>query len=1203
MASRPAPRLLVALTALALTASPAATNFARAQPPPSPSAPAAPTATAPTSSTATAPTSSTATAPTSSTATAPTSSTAPAASTAPTPPPAAPPPLDPPRRASPADRFTAPTGDDAAQLVSAADLTQPDGLTRFTGKPITRIETVTTGGLWPSQPSLTTVRPGEPMSGDAARRAVRELLATGAFARAHADAYPEADGVVLRLRLLPRRVIATLNVTGGVLDRAETLEAAGLAEGGEVTAPMLEQAQTRIAALYAGRGYPGATVSAGATDTDDDDRALISVDIEPGAPLQILTRRFVIDPVMRSEIGNLRQKYKVDPALNVFEELARKLGFPITPGVRADESVLSDADRDLADLLRENGFLRAEVRHQVLRRGKGAELRVRISSGARLVPVFDGNRAFDADQLAAALELRKGGTPRAAELAERLRDFYVKRGFLDAEIEVLERGAPTDAVHYLSFRVIENRRVRVTQKLFPCLTGELSPSEIAGEIQTFLDEDLPRSDGFSAGDPTTLLSVFGPTSFGGKRPTPLDIEPSTTFAPVPYERALKHLKDLFYSKGYLNALVGPVSVQRARCDPRLSGAVCVPLPLTPIVPRCQEDDLGLPVPEPPLPATHRCEPDPARGIDCSPEVTVVVPIHLGPRSTLSDMTFEGNRKFNDRRLAEIADLRLGKPVSTLDVEAARLRLADFYQTGGYAYAEVRATIEASPDRTRARAKFSIAERERVIVKDIIVRGARRTDEGLILSRVALRKGMPYDQSRVRTSEERIASLGTFTSVAISLEDPEVPQRDKRVIVTVVEQLPQYLDPRIGFSTGEGFRFAFEYGNRNLSGAAQVLTLRLQLSYLPDIFVPESVLNVYRRSGIDNILDRLERRNAISLLLPDIGLGWRVSANLDLVDIQDIQRDYRLRKEAFVPGVAIRPTRQTNLQGTLSAEYNEVKIFACQEDTTTGATDVQQECSTRGDTLRVLRVPEGQSVAFSQRVSATWDARNNPFAATSGVLLAGGVEHVNAFPVGDPPEDRPVPPNSHFVKLTGKINGYVPLGVPGLSIAMSLSGGWNLQLEDGSSTYPDRLFFLGGVDSIRSFLADSVVPQDLANCITNRLVDPDDPDCQTPTGGTTRRIQIQDVPIRGGDLSVVSRLELRFPLPVTSFLQGGLFLDAGNLWRSWQKFAFNEGLLRYGLGLGLRVTTPIGPIAFDYGFNLRRYVWEDIGAFQFSIGVF
>jgi outer membrane translocation and assembly module TamA len=84
------------------------------------------------------------------------------------------------------------------------------------------------------------------------------------------------------------------------------------------------------------------------------------------------------------------------------------------------------------------------------------------------------------------------------------------------------------------------------------------------------------------------------------------------------------------------------------------------------------------------------------------------------------------------------------------------------------------------------------------------------------------------------------------------------------------------------------------------------------------------------------------------------------------------------------------------------------------------------------------------------------------------------------------------------------------------------------------------------------------------------------------------------------MMVNSRLELRFPLKLWSSLQGGLFLDLGNLWRDPGAF---EPRLRTGLGVGLRIATPIGPIAFDYGFNLERYRWEDVGAPNFSIGLF
>jgi outer membrane protein assembly factor BamA len=90
-----------------------------------------------------------------------------------------------------------------------------------------------------------------------------------------------------------------------------------------------------------------------------------------------------------------------------------------------------------------------------------------------------------------------------------------------------------------------------------------------------------------------------------------------------------------------------------------------------------------------------------------------------------------------------------------------------------------------------------------------------------------------------------------------------------------------------------------------------------------------------------------------------------------------------------------------------------------------------------------------------------------------------------------------------------------------------------------------------------------------------------------------------------------RTELRIPLSAN--VQTALFIDAGNLWTDPTRI---EPLrLRYAAGSGLRISTPIGPLVFDYGFNVERVLdrlfpdrpnqrfWEDIGAFHFSIGLF
>ncbi|MFT3769358.1 MAG: BamA/TamA family outer membrane protein [Minicystis sp.] len=644
-----------------------------------------------------------------------------------------------------------------------------------------------------------------------------------------------------------------------------------------------------------------------------------------------------------------------------------------------------------------------------------------------------------------------------------------------------------------------------------------------------------------------------------------------TYAPETYERALKHLRDLYHSKGYLNAVIGPASVIRATCDKRSRAGECIPVaPKTPLAARCLTDSLGLPLPEPPVPEEFRCVPDPKRGVECSPELTVRIPIALGPQTTLWDLAFEGNRSIASAPLAKIANLPLGTPISSVELEAARLRVLDHYRARGFAYAEVRTNAEPSPDRTRARIRFYVTEREPVIVTGFVVKGATRTNEGLILRRVALKAGGPFRADLARRTEERVATLGTFSSVSVGLEDADVPERRKRVVITVVENSSQYLEQRPGFSTGDGVRYTFEWGHRNLGGLAISVTLRVQLSYLFDFLIVDPQVQANYAGKLDTALKRLERRNTASFNFPEIGLGPLVSLSLDAVDLRDNQRDYGISKEAIVPTLTYRPFRQITSQLGLSAEFNDVSIFNDQA---------------QAATINLLRAPQGETVALAQRISFTADYRDTPLNATRGVLFSTGLEHVNAFPVG---ATDPSSAKSHFLRFTGRVAGYIRLSQSGVTLALSLSAGYNLQLFNGSKTYPDRLFFLGGVDSLRAFLADSVVPQDIAELILNRA----------KNAKTGEAWNIADVALRGGDAAINPRLELR--VPVTSLLNLGAFLDTGNLWVDPSQI---NASLRYALGAGVRIGTPIGPLALDYGINLVRRSWEDFGAFHFSIGLF
>jgi outer membrane protein assembly factor BamA len=179
--------------------------------------------------------------------------------------------------------------------------------------------------------------------------------------------------------------------------------------------------------------------------------------------------------------------------------------------------------------------------------------------------------------------------------------------------------------------------------------------------------------------------------------------------------------------------------------------------------------------------------------------------------------------------------------------------------------------------------------------------------------------------------------------------------------------------------------------------------------------------------------------------------------------------------------------------------------------------------------------------------------------------------------------------------------YVPV-TKKVTLAGEVRLGFNVQLVNDSTTYTDRLFFMGGIDSMRGWLQYTFMPQDYADQISNTSkLSANDP----------KKLTVASFPLRGGNLMVNPRVELR--IPVYSVLETVVFLDTGNLWADASYPFQGHGFpLRTAVGTGLRLQTPIGPIVLDYGLNLSRlidgpsdprYTYEDFGAFNFAIGLF
>ncbi|MBX3270887.1 MAG: BamA/TamA family outer membrane protein [Sandaracinaceae bacterium] len=802
-------------------------------------------------------------------------------------------------------------------------------------------------------------------------------------------------------------------------------------------------------------------------------------------------------------------------------DLPGALGLSV--GDVVDRTRLGDGLNELRSRLRRAGFLEARADPPEIRReDAGAVLSVRLRAGPRYTVRIVGHEPLQRTTVEEALETEQHrlGRRTLEALRERAVALYQRHGYRDARVTLARfRGeAPDTAI--LEVQIEPGPRLDVVGTSFPG-ASHFTADYLRSQVVSVLEEELPDNRLFAPvdSDLADRIGLGGQSEMPPERrgaPRPLEVDPSRVFYPPLYERAREHLRELYEQAGFLGARIGEVRLEPA-----------------------------------------------GRG-----RAVVVLPVYEGPRTLLFDVTLRGNRALGARELIAETSLRRGDPFSHLALEESLRRMTDLYRERGYLYARIDADVRFSADRERAEVVVDVVERFEVRFGEIAIEGQERTSVDVIRAALRMREGELFRPSAVRASQDALMALGVFTSVTISPRDPDLAERVKPVVVTVHERQPQFLDFQLGISTGQGLRSAFEYGYRNLLGYALGFTFRAEIGF--QFFFQDAELE-RNISGL-SVLDRLERRITASLALPQVAGLPNVRGTLDLVHLRDNQRAFGLDKNAVSLAFTWRPDPRVSLTWSAQIEHNGVSLFGGQT-----IEQILMEAMGNPQIVRLLRVPEGNSAVVSSRIGATIEQRDSSFVPTRGWYAAAGVEWARSV-ASEAIGDRPAP-LMHMLRITGTLNGYVPIDDVVIAIQGRLGG--IVPLEDGQSTFANRQFFLGGVDSLRGFNQDQLQPQDLAP-----VLDPE-----------TAQI------LRGSEIFYLVRAEVRFP--IYSAFHGAVFTDLGNHWADPASITLDGDFVRPTAGAGLRIVTPVGPLAIDVGFNLMPRPWlnEPIAAFHFSLGVF
>ncbi len=177
----------------------------------------------------------------------------------------------------------------------------------------------------------------------------------------------------------------------------------------------------------------------------------------------------------------------------------------------------------------------------------------------------------------------------------------------------------------------------------------------------------------------------------------------------------------------------------------------------------------------------------------------------------------------------------------------------------------------------------------------------------------------------------------------------------------------------------------------------------------------------------------------------------------------------------------------------------------------------------------------------------------------GTVSSVGVEYAG----------RPLGGDSQFARYF--VNGKIFFPVTESTV---LSGNvlWGHTVStEGKEVRLAERYFLGGPYSIRGFKSRSLAPAD-------------------PNTGE----------LIGGNKELVMNVEYLFPLFSEIGFKGVVFFDMGNTWRQGE-WPWKGPAIKKAAGLGVRWYSPMGPLRFEWGWNLSPAPGEPKRVTEFTIG--
>ena len=537
-------------------------------------------------------------------------------------------------------------------------------------------------------------------------------------------------------------------------------------------------------------------------------------------------------------------------------------------------------------------------------------------------------------------------------------------------------------------------------------------------------------------------------------------------------------------------------------------------------------------------------------IDREPKIDIVFNIAEGEQTRVASIQVNGNQHLAvmDMQPKEGWQIKQGGAFSPGAVTKDRGQMLASYLDRGYLSADVKTSINRhNEDPHLVDVAYNVTEGQQVHISQIVYYGGAHTRRSFVNKSVNLWPEAPLSQTDLLKSESELYNAGVFDYASVGPRRPIKDQTEEEVVVKMHES------KRNTITYGFGLEVARRGGNVPtgtvaIPGLPTVGLGNAKISPDERTFVsPRGSIEFTRRNmrglaetaTLSLLAARLHQRAVLTYAMPHFhGSSWRT--------LFSASTDRSTENPLFASSIdngSVQFEKTLDGANTMTAQVR--YLFG---HTRLGQLIIPQ-----------LVLPEDRNVRLST-VSGTFirDTRDKPLDAHRGFYQTADF--------GITPEALGA--SATFARLLIQNAYYKPLPHD-LVWANSVRFGTAKPLA-GSRVPTSELFFSGGSTTLRGFPINGAGPQ--------RLV----PVCSNPKDAST--CSDITVPV-GGKMLVVLNEELRYPIPIMDNLGGVVFYDGGNVFTAVNANQFFNNYTNT-VGVGLRYSTPIGPVRFDVGRNLN-----------------